>query len=54
MIRQPPPRRRPMAVKVADTSLRRPTRPALQLHWSWLILAILMVLGGALVVVVVR
>lgn len=48
MIHRPsiPVRHRPMAVKVAVGILRR---PAVQLRWSWLLLALLMLLVAAAV-----
>ncbi len=41
-----PARQRPMAVKVAVVTLRR---PAVQLRWSWLLLALLTLLVAAAV-----
>ena len=41
-----PARQRPMAVKVAVAT---PQRPAFQLRWSWLLLALLMLLVAAAV-----
>ena len=48
MIHPPPTpaRHRPMAVKVAGVT---PRRPAVQIRWSWLLLALLMPLVAAVV-----
>ena len=48
MIHRPstPARQRPMAVKVAIVTLRR---PAVQLRWSWLLLALLTLFVAAAV-----
>jgi len=44
MIHQSPSQRRPMAVKVSTTINPR-GRPVLQLRWSWLLLAALVILA---------
>lgn len=49
MIRQPslPAHRRPMAIKVS--AAERHPRPALRIRWSWVLLAILVLLVAAAV-----
>jgi len=48
MIHQSPSQRRPMAVKVSTTINPR-GRPVLQLRWSWLLLAALVLLAALFV-----